>query len=114
MWSITQLRSMPGSALPRTVAAEPGCAPDFSSAFFDAGPDLHAVAASNASPAAARTPRLRSAALQFALNAISILLIEIRSWVTEAAATCCLWIMHFITRIYQIVSLLPHSNNARY
>src|SRR5260370_32036591 len=74
MWSITQLRSIRGSPLPRAVAAESGCAPDFSSAFFDGGQERNAETASNASPAAARTPRFRSAALQSAQNAISILL----------------------------------------
>ncbi|MGH9635037.1 MAG: hypothetical protein ACRD72_09405 [Candidatus Angelobacter sp.] len=36
-----------------------------------------------------------------------------QAWVA-AIATCCQWIMHFITRIYQIVSLPDHSHNARY
>jgi hypothetical protein len=29
-------------------------------------------------------------------------------------ATCCEWIMYFITRTYQIVSLYAPGNNAHY
>src|SRR6476620_12703882 len=73
MWSITQLRLIPASPPPCAVTAEFACVPDFPSVFFDAGPDLHAETASNASPAAARTPRLRNALLSVE-NVISILL----------------------------------------
>src|SRR3954463_2445377 len=72
MWSITQLRSIPAPPPPCAVA-EFGCAPGFPSVFFDAGPDLHAEAPSNVSPAAARTLRLRNA-LPSVKNVISILL----------------------------------------
>src|SRR5260370_23523864 len=65
---------MGGPPVPRAVPSASGCAQGFSRVFFEGGPERKGEPASNASPAAARTPRFRSAALQSAQNAISILL----------------------------------------
>src|SRR5579864_2708707 len=97
MWSITQLRSILGSPPPCAVAAEFGCAPGFPSVFLDAGPDLHAETASNARPAAARTPRLRNA-LQSVENVISILLISILRHKRRSLFADVRKLTHFLSR----------------